>query len=275
MRKVQLIIRKAGERTAEWCTQYHHRLFPQYPCMPFGDPQLTSHENILQLVHCMSETPGPFLLIDADIFITQPDHLIHLLETKIDEKHHMKSMLHCRFMGRVYRGVLLFSEVFARKMKEVVAQTDLASHPDFILRPFRAIIDKSFSALQLDSSQDADPEVVGIHDFFQYRQHIFHKMVNRSWRLSTSERAELQKKLIGSSDLDDRVAEAGLKYGSELSPRKISYQDLSQHFEKLNREEKEPTLQKSELSQFPKKSFFGKDRCFELFRQVTSTEELE
>jgi hypothetical protein len=273
MRKVQLIIRMAGERTADWCYQYHHRLFPEYPCMPFGDPSLSSHDNILNLIHCMSETPGPFLLIDADIFITNPEHLVGLLETEVDKRHHIKSMLTCRFMGPVYRGVLLFSEKFCRKMKEIVLTSKITEHPSFILRPFRAIIEETFAALQLNPNQDADSEVVGIHDFFQYRQHIYHKMINRAWRLSSGESALLEEKLKNSTSVDDQIAWSGLIRGRELKPLKIGYQQVLDDFLKMQIEEKSPTLEKSELSDFPRKGLFLKGRQFDIFEEVTSAQE--
>lgn len=150
-------------------------------------------------------------------------------------------------MGPVHRGALFFTEDFIRKMALVNRNRNWRGSSNFIQRPFRAIIEETFQQLGLDSMKDSDSSIVGIHDFFQYRSHIFHKMMNRSWRMNEIEIEKLIGKLSQSKDLDDQVALAGLKQGLKEPMRALSYFQVGGPFQELTIPEKTRVITVDEI----------------------------
>ncbi|NDG26844.1 MAG: hypothetical protein EB120_06690 [Proteobacteria bacterium] len=103
---MQLVIRQAGERTANFCERYHQHLFPEMPVSVFGVSQNSSQQNVLDLINYLDSLSGPVFTLDSDIFITDPDRIRILSQTKLPELQHIKGTLRCRFMGQVHRGAL-------------------------------------------------------------------------------------------------------------------------------------------------------------------------
>lgn len=247
---MHLVIRQAGERTASCSEKYHRLLFPDIPVSTFGNPESSSHDNVLGLIDYLSGFKGPVLTLDSDIFITNPQRILFLAKEVLPETHHLKCTLHCRFMGHVHRGALFFTESFVMAMQTTAGSKNWRNTKDFILRPFRAIIEEAFNLLGLDSARDSDSIPVGIHDFFQYRAHIFHKMINRSWRVNEAERSTWIEKWSESDDLDDQVALLGFQKGMREPMREISYHEVRADFEKLGIPEKPSRLIEEEFQVF-------------------------
>ncbi|NDC23078.1 MAG: hypothetical protein EBZ49_02955 [Proteobacteria bacterium] len=245
---MQLVIRQAGERTANFCERYHQHLFPEMPVSVFGVSQNSSQQNVLDLINYLDSLSGPVFTLDSDIFITDPARVRHLAETKLPQLQHLKCTLQCRFMGQVHRGALFFTETFIKTMKKVAQGRDWRSSQAFIQRPFRAIIEEAFLILGLDPAKDSDSVAVGLHDFFQYRSHVFHKMMNRCWRMNNKENDLWVKIWAQSSDLDDQVALAGFKYGMATPMKEISYRDIEFQFLKLGIPEKPAALAFEEIT---------------------------
>ena len=247
---MHLVIRHAGERTASYSQKYHSLLFPEIPISTFGTPENSSHENVLGLIDYLNGFKGPVLTLDSDIFITNPKHFLFLAREVLPNMHHLKCTLHCRFMGEVHRGALFFTEPFVKAMQRAVNGKDWRTTKDFIQRPFRAVIEETFNLLGLNSAQDSDPVPVGIHDFFQYRSHIFHKMVNRAWRVNKAEHSKWLEKWACSDDLDDHVAFLGFQKGMREPMHEISYHDVEAEFERLGIPEKPSDFDEKELRVF-------------------------
>ena len=247
---MHLVIRQAGERTAVYSEKYHRLLFPELLVSTFGNPENSSHENVLGLIDYLSGFGGPVLTLDSDIFITDPKRIRFLIREVLPQLHHLKCTLHCRFMGPVHRGALFFTETFLKAMKTAAHSRDWRSSKVFIQRPFRAIIEESFSLLGLNSALDSDPSPVGIHDFFQYRSHIFHKMMNRCWRLDEAERQAWLERWGSSDDLDEQTAILGFLKGIKEPMREISYHELRAEFATLGIPEKPSQIGADELTVF-------------------------
>lgn len=246
---MQLVIRQAGERTAKLSEKYHKLLFPGWAVSSFGCSKNSSHQNVLDLVEYLRNCGGPVLTLDSDIFITDPERVLFLAKV-LPQFHHLKCTLHCRFMGKVHRGALFFTEPFIKMMHTVSQGRNWRESEAFIQRPFRAIIERSFDLLNLDSRQDSDSTPLGIHDFFQYRSHIFHKMINRSWRMDDVERSLYLKRWAGSLDWDDQAALAGFRRGIKEPMREICYHEVEEEFWKLEIPEKPSVLSQEEVETF-------------------------
>jgi len=251
---MHLVIRQAGERTAKLSEQYHRLLFPEMLISVFGAAENSSHQNVLDLIQYLDTLSGSVLTLDSDIFITDPDRIRILSQTKLPELQHIKGTLRCRFMGQVHRGALFFSKTFIETMKNLVQKRDWRSSKAFIQRPFRAIIEETFAVLKLNSMHDSDPALIGFHDFFQYRTHIFHKMVNRSWRMSAEETECWMKSWAQSKDLDLHTALAAFRFGLSHPMRETSYRDLNLSFQELGIPEKSETISNDEVKTFAKNS---------------------
>ena len=245
---MHLVIRQAGERTAHFSEKYHQFIFPELPVSTFGIPENSSHQNVLDLIGYLDTLSGPVLTLDSDILITDPERLLTLADTKLPSLQHLKCTLQCRFMGQVHRGALLFTETFIKTMKKVSQGRDWRGSKAFIQRPFRAIIEEVFLILGMDPTQDSDSVAVGLHDFFQYRYHIFHKMMNRCWRVSDKEKDFWIKTWAQSSDLDDQTALAGFKYGLATPMKELSYREVESQFRKLGIPEKPAALAFEEIT---------------------------
>jgi len=250
---MHLVIRQAGERTAHFSEKYHQFIFPELPVSTFGIPENSSHQNVLDLIDYLDAFSGPVLTLDSDILITDPERLLTLADTKLPSLQQLKCTLQCRFMGQVHRGALLFTETFIKTMKKVSQGRDWRGSKAFIQRPFRAIIEEAFLILGMDPTQDSDPVAVGLHDFFQYRSHIFHKMMNRCWRVSDKEKDFWIKTWAQSSDLDDQTALAGFKYGLATPMKELSYRDIEIQFQKLGIPEKPAALSLNEIKSVTEK----------------------
>ncbi len=245
---MQLVIRQAGERTANFSEIYHKALFSKISVSTFGNAKNSSHQNVLDFIDFLSTLKGPVLTLDSDIFITDPERTLYLAKEILPKFHHLKCTLRCRFMGQVHRGTLFFTETFIKTMKTVALGRDWRESREFIQRPFRAIIEETFHCLKLDPTQDSDSVPVGIHDFFQYRSHVFHKMMNRCWRMNNKEKDLWVKIWAQSSDLDDQAALAGFKYGMATPMREISYREIESQFLKLGISEKPAALAFEEIT---------------------------
>jgi len=270
---MQLVIRQAGERTANFCDRYHQHLFPEMSVSVFGVSKNSSHQNVLNLINYLDSLSGPVLTLDSDIFITDPERVRNLAETKLPQLQHLKCTLQCRFMGQVHRGALLFTETFIKTMKKVAQERDWRSSQAFIQRPFRAIIEDSFHLLGLNPTKDSDSVAVGIHDFFQYRSHIFHKMMNRCWRVSDKEKDFWIKTWAQSSDLDDQTALAGFKYGMTTPMNEISYREIESQFQKLGIAEKPPGLAIEEIETFDDRQGLKSQELLTFLRQSAVQDE--
>lgn len=247
---MHLVIRQAGERTAHFSEKYHQFIFPELPVSTFGIPENSSHQNVLDLIDYLDAFSGPVLTLDSDILITDPERLLTLADTKLPSLQHLKCTLQCRFMGQVHRGALLFTETFIKTMKKVSQGRDWRGSKAFIQRPFRAIIEEAFLILGMDPTQDSDPVAVGLHDFFQYRSHIFHKMMNRCWRLDEAERQAWLERWGSSDDLDEQTAILGFLKGIKEPMREISYHELRAEFATLGIPEKPSQIGADELTVF-------------------------
>jgi len=247
---MQLVIRQAGERTANFSEIYHKALFSKISVSTFGNAKNSSHQNVLDFIDFLSTLKGPVLTLDSDIFITDPERTLYLAKEILPKFHHLKCTLRCRFMGQVHRGTLFFTETFIKTMKTVALGRDWRESREFIQRPFRAIIEETFHCLKLDPTQDSDSVPVGIHDFFQYRSHVFHKMMNRCWRMNDEEQAFWIKIWAQSSDLDDQAALAGFKYGMTTPMKEISYREIESQFLKLGISEKPAEIATEEIESF-------------------------
>lgn len=269
---MHLVIRQAGERTASYSEKYHRLLFTDIPISTFGTPENSSHENVLGLIDYLNGFKGPVLTLDSDIFITNPQRILFLASEVLPNMLHLKCSLHCRFMGQVHRGALFFTETFVKAMQRAAKGKDWRNTKDFIQRPFRAIIEETFNLLGLNSSQDSDPVPVGIHDFFQYRAHIFHKMINRSWRVNEAERSKWIEKWSDSDDLDDQVALLGFQKGMQEPMREISYHEVRADFDKLGIPEKHSHLSGEELRFLIRYQNLISEDSFQYFIQCAETE---
>lgn len=211
-----------------------------------GEKGLSQHQNLLSHLREFQKQKGPSLQLDADIFLLNAALVSELVES-VTKKIHIKSKVYCRFFGSVYRGVLFFSESMAEAMLMAYHDAEIQKREDFVIRPFRTVIERAMRSLGADPLDDFDERVIGIHDFGQFRQHIFYKMVNRSWREDEGTVRGWAKRWSMSLDADFRCAAQGLRYGSQLEPVHLRYEDLEGQFGRLGFSEKPRVITRGEV----------------------------
>jgi len=240
-----LVLRHGGERTHELSLRYHARLFPNTRICVTGSPTRAQVDNLPDLVSAVAEAGTPVLVLDSDIFLARPELILELIDKVEAGAHHIKAALQCRFLGPVYRGALLFSAPMGAALRRAYA-SHAWDQPSFILRPLRTIIELAMAELRCDSTQDFDPRIAGVHDYAQYRCHLFHKLIYRGWREDQRQMRSLAEQWQTSTDLDLRVAASGLEYSFTRSPTHLGYAQIQAAFEKLNIPEKQPVVSASE-----------------------------
>jgi hypothetical protein len=243
-----LVIRQSGERTTQLAIEHHSKLFPEFKLLVFGKPGTSSHQNVIGLIQHIADLKGPFLTLDSDIFVSNSSRIRQLIETSLPVKHHIKCLLNCYFFGPVYRGALLFSDEILQQLIKETLSPSLLSSEKFIIRPFRTLIEEAMKKMNLNPENDSDTEIVGIHDFFQYRKHIFHKMINRAWREPADIINPLIERWSNHPQIDLQVAAAGLKVGSAHFPKELTHYDVEKQFLQMGFEEKENQLDEGELN---------------------------
>jgi hypothetical protein len=241
------IIRNSGERTTDLSFKYHQKLFPRARLFLTGVPENPQWQNLFLFIKELKRLTGPVLVIDSDIFLTRPSIVPELLERAETTHHHLKSKVICKFMNSVYRGAYFFSSKIIEEMSAVLFDTNFdLTNRDFVIRPLRSIVVRSMTNLGLDSNNDSDDRNLGIHDFGQYRKHIFHKFIYRGWREGSAMSKNIESKLIENSDLDYIAALEGLKYSSSTTPSHLGHRDVSSVFNDLGIEEKQSVISKIE-----------------------------
>jgi hypothetical protein len=101
--------------------------------------------------------------------------------------------------------------------------------------------------LGVDPKNDTIEGVFGVHDFFQFKQHILHKMITRGWRMTSTELDHVAQKWKTSEDPDFELALKGLSLSKRISPTILSYDQIAPLFKTLERVEVGPVIDVSEL----------------------------
>jgi hypothetical protein len=136
--------------------------------------------------------------------------------------------VHCQFFGPVFRGAYFFSSRIGKEMNGILlnGDFDLKSH-DFIIRPLRTLVSIGMTGLGLNPEEDSDSRLIGIHDYGQFRKHIFHKFIYRAWREHRKSILQLNTLWANHPDPDFRVASKGLTYGLNHPPNHIGHAEVS------------------------------------------------
>ena len=249
------IIRQSGERTATPCISFHRDLFSDMRTVVHGDSNGSNFENLIDLLQHMGRHSQPCLMIDADIFVLDRQPMLDAMSS-INHRHHVKFLVHCRFFGKVYRGAYAFSEELVHLMAKKAAERDFdVDDPLILQRPSRYFVEEGLRQLGRNPADDGSAAVVGIHDFAQFRLHIFHKMVYRAWRERPEDIANWSRQWKASPDPELQVAAAGLSAGQLIRPFHAGRQHILGAFDKLGIGEVSQAISPEEWDALPEEFY--------------------
>lgn len=236
-RQALVVIRSAGERTADSCRRLVCENLPRVPIVvveaaPFSEALRQSFQHGIE--HSLPWT----ICLDADILVL-PQFALFVEESiraLPSAALGFQGRVFDRFLGRTQRGHHIYRTALLSRAEALVDDFSSAPRPETEIKEAMAARGHPWSSLTL---------TVALHDFGQYYRDIFRKMVVRAYRLPDC--ADFLRRFEGIDDPESQVAAMGLRHGLRLRdqyPVSLHHQSYEAEaisaLEALGLEEKKP-----------------------------------